>query len=190
MNSNEIYPLTPDRWSDFEQLFGSRGGCAGCWCMYWKLRRKDFQTGQGENNRLAQKKNVLSGLIPGLIAYKIGKPAGWLALEPRDNYPVLNNSKILKAIDDIPVWSIPCFFVSKELRNQGISEKLIIAAIKYVAAQGGKVVESYPVEVFNREMSPPMFVYTGLASAFIKAGFKEICRRSEKRPIMRYIIER
>ena len=28
-----IAPLTPDRWDDFETLFGERGACGGCWCM-------------------------------------------------------------------------------------------------------------------------------------------------------------
>jgi GNAT superfamily N-acetyltransferase len=158
--------------------------------MYWKLPRKAFQAGQGENNRLAQRKIVESGLIPGLLAYVNGRPVGWVAVEPRDRYPVLNHSRILKAIDEIPVWSISCFFVKKEYRNQGMSEELIKATIRHVAVQGGKVVEGYPVEPPNGMHSPPVFIYTGLASAFKKAGFKEVCRRSEKRPIMRFMIEK
>jgi len=27
-------PLTRARWRDLEKLFGERGACAGCWCMY------------------------------------------------------------------------------------------------------------------------------------------------------------
>lgn len=33
-------------------------------------------------------------------------------------------------------------------------------------------------------------VWTGLASSFRKAGFNEVARRSETRPIMRYQIRR
>jgi GNAT superfamily N-acetyltransferase len=157
--------------------------------MYWKLTRKDFQNGQGEKNRLAQKEIVSSGRVPGLLAYIDGTPTGWMAIEPRENYPVLNNSRVLKVVDKIPVWSITCFFVTKEYRHRGISVDLVRAAIEHVAMQGGKVIEGYPVEVLTEKRSPPMFVYTGLASAFKKVGFKEVCRRSAKRPIMRFIIE-
>jgi GNAT superfamily N-acetyltransferase len=190
MTPNAIHPLTPDRWDDFEQLFGPRGACAGCWCMYWKLPRKDFTAGQGDQNRLAQKQIVTSGRNPGLLAYKDGFPAGWMAVEPRENYPVLNNSRILKPLDDIPVWSVTCFFVAKKYRSQGLTVALLKAALDHVAKQGGKVVEGYPVEPRAAGKMPPVFVYTGLASAFRQAGFIEAGRRSETRPIMRYSIEK
>ena len=32
-----IHPLTPDLWPALEDLFGKRGACNGCWCMYWLL---------------------------------------------------------------------------------------------------------------------------------------------------------
>jgi GNAT superfamily N-acetyltransferase len=189
MNTNAIYPLTPDRWADFELLFGPRGACAGCWCVYWKLPRKVFTANQGDKNRLVQRAIVASGQIPGLIAYVDGTPAGWAAVEPRDNYLVLNNSRILKPIDDLPVWSVPCFFVAKKYRNQGLTVGLLKAAIEYVTKMGGKVLEGYPVEPRQPGKVPPVFVYTGLASAFTQAGFSEVGRRSETRPIMRYYIK-
>ncbi|HEX7435007.1 MAG TPA: GNAT family N-acetyltransferase [Anaerolineaceae bacterium] len=188
MKSNDIFPLTPDRWDDFELLFGPRGACAGCWCMYWKLPRKLFNAGQGLQNRLTQKEIVASGRIPGLIGYVDGTPAGWVAVEPRENYLVLNNSRILKPLDEVPVWSVPCFFVAKNYRNQGLTVALLKAAIDHVTKQGGKVLEGYPVEPRQGGKMPPVFVYTGLASAFKQAGFTEAGRRSETRPIMRYYI--
>jgi len=190
MKPNGIFPLTPERWDDFELLFGPRGACAGCWCLYWKLPRKDFIAGEGDRNRLAQKRIVATGKIPGLLAYVEGIPAGWAAVEPRENYPVLNNSRILKSLDDIPVWSVPCFFVAKKYRSQGLTVALLKAAIGYVAKQGGNVVEGYPVEPRQAGKMPPVFVYTGLASAFKQAGYTEAGRRSETRPIMRYYIKK
>ena len=184
-----FFPLDPGRWQDFEHLFGPRGACAGCWCTYWKLPRKDFKAGQGEQNRLAQKQIVDSGRIPGLLAYVDGDPAGWVAVEPRVNYPVLNNSRILKPLDDNPVWSVTCFYVTRRYRNQGLTVALLKAAIDYVANQGGEVLEGYPVEPREPGKMPPVFVYTGLASAFKQSGFVEAGRRSETRPIMRYIIK-
>lgn len=157
--------------------------------MYWKLPRKVFTAGQGDLNRLAQKEIVVSGKVPGLIAYVDESPAGWLAVEPRENYPVLNNSRILKRIDELPVWSVTCFFVAKKFRNTGLTVALLNASIRYVAEQGGKVIEGYPVDPLTESKMPPVFVYTGLMSAFLQAGFAEAGRRSEKRPIMRYAIK-
>lgn len=189
MNRIGIFPLDPDRWEDFEQLFGLRGACAGCWCMYWKLSRKDFKAGQGEQNRLAQRQIVDSGRIPGLLAYMGDIPVAWVAVEPRENYPVLNNSRILKPLDDIPVWSVTCFYVTRKFRNQGLTVALLKGAIDHVAKRGGEVLEGYPVELRELEKMPPVFVYTGLMSAFKQAGFIEEGRRSETRPIMRYFIK-
>jgi GNAT superfamily N-acetyltransferase len=137
----EFHPVTPGRWVDFERLFGPRGACAGCWCMYWKLPRKEFISGQGEGNRLAQKAIITAGRIPGLLAYVDGVPAGWCAVEPRQNYPVLERSRILSPVDETTVWSVTCFFVTKEYRRQELTVEILRAAVEYVAAQGGKVVE-------------------------------------------------
>ncbi len=189
MTASEFFPLTPARWEHFELLFGPRGACAGCWCVYWKLPRKLFNAGQGDQNRLAQQEIVASGRVPGLLAYVDGTPAGWVAVEPRANYPVLANSRTLAPLDDLPVWSVPCFFVAKNYRRQGLTVSLLRAAIDHVASSGGTVLEGYPVEPRDPGKIPPAFAYTGLASAFKQAGFVEEARRSETRPIMRFYIK-
>jgi hypothetical protein len=51
----EYHPLTPDRWTDFENLFGKHGAYGGCWCMWWRLKRSEFEINQGESNRLNMK---------------------------------------------------------------------------------------------------------------------------------------
>jgi hypothetical protein len=65
---------------------------------------------------------------------------------------------------------------------------MIKAAMDYVKIQGGKILEAYPVEP-KKNRVPAVFVWTGLASAFKKAGFVECARRSETRPMMRYYIK-
>jgi GNAT superfamily N-acetyltransferase len=183
----EFHPLTPERWTDLEKLFGERGACGGCWCMWWKLKRSEFMRQRGEANRKALKKIVDSGEIPGIIAYANSQPVGWCAVAPRQAYPALERSRILKRVDDKPVWSVVCFFVAKPFRGKGLSVKLLKAAIKHVRKNGGKIIEGYPVEPKKARMPDP-FAYTGLVSAFRKAGFVEVLRRSESRPIMRYNI--
>ncbi len=183
----EFYPLTRDRWADFEQLFGERGACGGCWCMLWRLKRSEFERQKGEGNRKAMQAIVDSGEVPGLLAYAGDVPVGWCSVAPRDSFSVLNRSRVLKKIDESPVWSIVCFFVEKNYRNRGLSVQLLRAAIEYVKERGGTLLEGYPVEP-RKDRIPAAFAWTGFASAFKKAGFIEVARRSETRPMMRFFI--
>jgi GNAT superfamily N-acetyltransferase len=181
-----FHPLTQKLWRDFELLFGRNGACGGCWCMYWKLRGKEFSENTGNTARQMQKAVVDSKVVPGLLAYSEGYPVGWIAVEPRSAYPKLAHSRILKPVDDEPVWSITCFFVEKKHRRKGITVELLKAAVEHVKTQGGKIVEGYPVD--TQQSQSDAFIYTGTASAFKQAGFKEVARNSPTRPIFRYVI--
>jgi len=183
----EFHLLTPERWKDLEKLFGERGACGGCWCMWWRLKRSQFEKQKGEENRKAFREIINSGEIPGLLAYTNSQPIAWCSIAPREIYPVLERSRILKRIDDEPVWSVVCFFVSKSFRHREVSVKLLKAAVKYAKEHNAKIVEGYPVETKKTNM-PDVFAFTGLVNTFLKAGFVEVLRRSETRPIMRYFI--
>jgi GNAT superfamily N-acetyltransferase len=183
-----FHSLTPDKWKDFEKLFGSRGACAGCWCTYWLLKRSNYERMRktGETKKYFRK--IVNGKIPpGIIAYDDKTAIGWCAIQPRENYPVLDNSRILKPVDDEKVWSIVCFYVNSKYRKNGLSTLLIKEAVKFAKSKGAKIVEGYPVE--PKKVTAPVFIYTGVASSFVKAGFKEAARRSETRPVMRYYLK-
>jgi GNAT superfamily N-acetyltransferase len=154
--------------------------------MWPRLPRSQYEKWKGAGNRRAMKKLVDGGHTPGIIAYQNGRPIAWCSVAPREEFLRLERSRILKPVDEQPVWSVVCFFVAKEHRGGGLSAKLLKAAIDFVRKRGGRVVEGYPVEPQKKQ--PDAFVWTGLASAFVKAGFKEVVRRSETRPIMRYEI--
>jgi GNAT superfamily N-acetyltransferase len=186
-NVLSYHPLTPVRWGDFEMLFGARGATGGCWCMYWRLKHAQFEAQKGEANRQEIQAIVHSGEVPGILAYDGEQPVGWCSLAPRGIYSRLERSRILKPVDDQPVWSVVCFFVDKSYRRRGVSTGLLKAAISYTREQGASILEGYPVEP-KKGKSPDVFVYTGLATAFRDAGFVEVARRSETRPIMRYHI--
>lgn len=183
----EFHPLTPERWPDFEELFGEKGAYGGCWCMWWRLTRREFENQQGERNRQAMQDIVQSGRIPGILAYSDGKAIAWCSVAPREEYASLNRSRVLKRIDETPVWSIVCFFVAKGYRHHGIARKLIQAAVEYVGSQGGKVVEAYPT-IPRSERVPPVSSFMGFPSMFEDAGFVECARPSPSKAIMRYYI--
>ena len=155
--------------------------------MWWRLTHKQFEQQKGEANRLAMKEIVASGQIPGILAFENGQAIGWCAVAPRDEFPRLKGSRILKPVDDSPVWSVVCLFVEKNYRRKGVSTALLKAAIEHVKNHGARIVEGYAVEPKKGKM-PDAFVFHGLYSAYLKAGFFEIARRSETRPIMRYVI--
>ena len=151
--------------------------------MWWRLNRAEWNRGKGEGNRKAFRKLVRSGAEAGVLAYADGEPVGWCAVAPREQCPKLNHSRILKPVDDQPVWSVTCFFVARGFRRHGLSTKLLKAAVDFARARGAKIVEGYPHD--SQKATADAFVYTGLASAFRKAGFKDVARRSKTRPIMR-----
>jgi len=192
-NSNEIdlkfHSVTPKRWKDLENLFGERGACGGCWCMFWRLSRSQVVKQQGLENKKAMKRIVDSGEIPGILAYANGKPIGWCAVAPRETFQLLERSRIMGRVDEKPVWSVVCFFVAKPFRRNGVTVKLLKAAVEYAKKHKAKIVEGYPIEP-KKGKFPDVFANTGLASAFRQAGFKEVLRRSETRPIMRYYIDK
>lgn len=107
-------------------------------------------------------------------------------MAPRNEFPTLDRSRVLARIDDQTVWSIVCFFVDKRFRGKGLTVELIRAAVNHTGERDARIVEAYPVKPEKRISAP--WAWTGLASAFARAGFKEAARHSRKRPIMRYYL--
>jgi len=178
-----IHPVTPERWADLEKLFGPSGAYGGCWCMFFRVRRRDFERNKNADNQRAMKEIVDSGEPPGLIAYVNGEPAGWCSLDPREKFAHLEHSRKLRLVDDQPVWSIVCFVVDKRQRKKGLMTALLRAAIDYARDQGAKIVEGYPVEPDGELGS--YHGYTGIVSTYRRLGFEEVARPSKRQAIMR-----
>ncbi|MGH2683598.1 MAG: GNAT family N-acetyltransferase [Actinomycetota bacterium] len=185
----DIRPVTPDLWEDLVELFGDRGAYSNCWCMWWRVTGADFDRGirhRGAGNRRGLKGLVAKGHVPGLLAYRDGRPVGWVSVAPREEFGRLQRSPTLKPVDDRPVWSIVCFFMDRSQRGMKVGTALLDAAVRYAAEQGAAIVEGYPVDPTDRAISNAD-AFTGLVSMFRRAGFREVARRGS-RPIMRRII--
>lgn len=178
-----IHPLTPDRWHDFEVLFGKNGACAGCWCMWPYLGQSEWLARKGDGTKRIMRARVKTGPPPGLLAYAGDEAVGWCALAPRERYPRLARSKIFAPVDDTPVWSVTCFFVRRDWRRRGVTVALLTEASRWVGAHGGRIVEGYPTDTDKEQ--PAAFVHQGLLGSFRRAGFQEVARRSKHRPIVR-----
>lgn len=151
--------------------------------MAWRLAHQEYERGKGARNKRAFKKIVTSGDVPGLLAYIDNEPVGWCSVAPRSTFPFLERSRILKRLDEKPVWSVSCLFVLRPHRRRRISVKLLEAAVDFARRQGAPAIEGYPND--PPSPMPDTFAWTGLASAFERAGFVEVARRSSHRPIMR-----
>lgn len=182
--SVSIWPATPDRWKDLAALFGPRGACAGCWCMWWRLSQAEFEHRKGAGNRRGLHRLVLAGKSPGLLAYVDGQAVGWCCVGLRETFPRLERSRVLARVDARNVWSIVCFYIARGYRRQGLSIALTRAAVDFARLGGAEIVEAYPIDS-RTQAYPDPYAYTGLVGTFREAGFREVVRRSPKRPIMR-----
>ena len=178
-----IVPVTPARWDDLEQLFGPRGACAGCWCMFMRLPLAEFRRGKGAGNRRALRA-LVARRPPGLIAYAGRDPVGWIAVAPREEFRRLENSRVLAPVEGERVWASPCFFVKSGHRGGGLSLALLEAATAFAERHGAGALEGYP-NANTAHKQAAAFVWTGFESTFRRAGFTEVARRSRSRPILR-----
>jgi GNAT superfamily N-acetyltransferase len=179
-----IEPARADRWDDLQRLFGERGACGGCWCMWYRLPRAEYERGKGAKNRSALRRLLGAGDPVGVIAYADSDPIGWCAVAPRGAYSRLETARTLKPIDDRPVWSVVCLFVTHGHRRQGVSVLLLDGASEYARSLGAEMIEGYPV-VPRSGAIPEVFAHPGTPSAFRAAGFREVARPSAARAIMR-----
>ncbi|SMO71649.1 GNAT family N-acetyltransferase [Solitalea koreensis] len=180
-------PLSPSNWHQFERLFGEKGACGGCWCMSFRLKRADFEEGKGQSNKDAMKELVFDNRMTGLLAFYEGEAIAWLSMSPREEFVKLENSRIHKRIDNTAVWSIPCFFIAKPFRRNGVSMELLKAAIQFAKEKNIKVLEAYPTIPYNPKM-PDTFAWIGFLSSFEKAEFQIVDQKSKNRPMVRYYL--
>ncbi|MFN2555658.1 MAG: N-acetyltransferase family protein [Nitriliruptorales bacterium] len=181
----EVHPLTSERWDDLVALFGPRGAVAGCWCMWWRETAREFEQNAGEANREALRGVVEAGRVPGLLAYRGGRVIGWVSVAPREEFGRLERSPTLGRVDEAPVWSVVCFYVARDERSSGVGSALLRAAVAHAEAHGARYVEGYPVDTGATGRTGAGDIFTGVLSSFLDAGFREVARRSPKRPVVR-----
>ena len=177
-----IGPLTAERWHALKELFGTTGASNGCWCMFWRIgpryRVRPREENKGDLGQLAA-----SGQSPGLLAFDGAVPVGWCELAPRADLHWLARVRHFEAVDDLPVWSIPCFYIRRSHRGRGVMGTLIEAAVAAAGAVGAPALEAYPVD--TRVPGHTRNLFPGVASSFARHGFQVVARRKPDRPVMR-----
>jgi len=184
MTGIRIRPLTPDLWPALEDLFGPNGACGGCWCMFWRIGSAYRMQGSAKNKR-DFRRIVKRGPPPGLLAFDGELAVGWCHLTPREGLHRLDRSKALVRIDDVPVWSLSCFYIRRGHRRKGVMSALIAGAIKFAKRAKAPALEAYPVDTAVAKKGQAG-LYTGIASTFKRHGFKTVALRQPYRPVMRH----
>ena len=172
----EVHPATPERLGDAVSLFtrpGPRGGTpvtSGCWCRFWLSRGTENRDGWGDGHRASFEEEVRGGSTPGLLAYEDGLPVGWCRVGPRESYARLEASRTLARVDDVPVWSIPCFYVHPSSKRQGVATALLEAAVAFAEEHGAPALEAYAARTGDVNID----AFTGYLPMFLAGGFQPI----------------
>ena len=181
-----FHPLTPDRWKDFETLFGERGACGGCWCMWPRVPQggKSWHEAKGAKNRERFRRLVKAGKVHGVLAFDGEEPVGWCSFGPRSTFPRLERVRALQRQSSDTTWSIVCFYIPSRWRSRGVATKLLEAATKEAFALGATEIEGYPVIPAKApEKVPAAFAWTGVPALFQGAGYQELNRPGVSQPI-------
>jgi GNAT superfamily N-acetyltransferase len=171
-----VRPLTAKDWPDISALFGDKGACGGCWCMYWRVQRggRTWDDMRGGNARDHFRALIESGKVHGLLAFEAGTPIGWVCIGPYDDFPRLETVRAFRRERPADTWSIVCFYIPSRYRNSGIATRLLVAARDLAKTHGAKVIEGYPVTIRPGKQLPGAFAWTGVPRMFARTGFRKL----------------
>jgi GNAT superfamily N-acetyltransferase len=189
MQNFRAVPLTSDRWPDFERLFGPKGACCGCWCTSFRLSADIRKNMDGDGRKAFMQARVLEGPPPGILGYLDDVPAAWVQVGARADVPRWNSpttvSRPLETgdADDPGVWAISCFFAASKFRGRGLSHMMLAQAIAFASSHGARKLEACPID--HAKQSKSVGLNVGPTRIFAAAGFAEVARRKDGRPLMR-----
>ena len=170
-----FHEVDQSRWADFERLFESRGSPKYCWCMVWRATPVEAKHTDGASRKAAMAGRISSGVPVGLLGYIDEEPVAWCSVAPRSTFRRLVDD----GSPDEGIWSITCFFVIRRLRGQGITQRIIQAAVDTARSHGASIVEAYPVDADSHS-----YRFMGFKAVFEKAGFAEVGRAGTRRHVM------
>jgi GNAT superfamily N-acetyltransferase len=187
--TERIDPVTPTNAGDLDALFAT-GDPRTCQCAFVRLSNADWSAAKVVDRRTVHHRAIAAaaedGRSAGLIAYHDGEPVGWVSFDRRESYGRLGSSRVLRPVDDRPVWAVVCFVVAARARRSGLAGRLLEATIDYARASGARLLEAYPVDtaVPTPSKRSSSDLWRGTVSMFERAGFTtvEVRRQSAGAP--------
>jgi GNAT superfamily N-acetyltransferase len=130
-----FHAVDSTNWGDFADLFEGRGGPKTCWCMVCRTSPPEAAGRDGASRKAAMKSIVDRGIPVGVLCYHQGKAIAWCSIAPRDTYRPLGGSESESPLEQI--WSLVCFFIKRDYRNQGVTRKLIRSVSRFDGSVSG-----------------------------------------------------
>lgn len=171
-----FHPVDLARWPDLVRFFERHGNPRYCWRLRWRVPSGEFSALTRAGRKAALERRVRAGEPIGILAYRNGEPVGWCSIAPRATYAALERSRVLKRVDDQPVWSVVCFFLDRAVRGQGFARELLQAAVAFARSRGATIVEGYPVEEGSSS-----YRWMGSPTTFSRVGFRVVARSGGRR---------
>ena len=167
----DTHPVTPDRVDDFVKVANPNRRASHCWCLSHRLSAREIEV-LGDGNREAAFRALCRRMNPpGVIGYDDGEPVGWCSIGPRSDNTRLSRSRLIRPLDDLPVWSIVCVVIRGGHRKRGYTTPLINGAVEYAASRNAPAVESYPVDPKAGRIDLTM-AFVGTRAMLENAGFE------------------
>jgi GNAT superfamily N-acetyltransferase len=200
-----ILPANQASWQDLKAVFGDRDS-GRCNCQRFKTRGWFWEQATDEQRRASLRDHANcddpeATSTTGLVAYLLDRdggveaqdaiPVGWVAVEPRTEYPrLLGLPTVWKGRQgedkqDDSVWSVTCFVVRKGYRKRGITYALAAAAVDYAKANGARALEGYAMLTQPGKEITWGELHVGARQVFAEAGLTEVSRPSVRRAVMR-----
>jgi GNAT superfamily N-acetyltransferase len=189
-----VVPANRASWSDLTAVFGTVDS-GRCNCQRFKTRGWFWAQATDEQRRARLREQVNcddpdATSTTGLVAYLEGVPVGWVAVEPRTEYPRLLGLPTVwrgrhEDRQDDGVWSVTCFIVRKGYRRRGITYALAAATVGYARENGARALEGYAMRTQPGKEITWGELHVGAVQAFAEAGFTEVSSPSVRRVVMR-----
>jgi GNAT superfamily N-acetyltransferase len=163
-----VEPVTAQNWADFEALFKSGEAPHYCWCTVYRVPSQPHLTNPEKKGVMCRL--VEQGVPVGAFAYDGDKPVGWCSVAPRETYRKLDRARTMPRVtpQDVPAWTILCFFVLRPYRKKGVAKALVKGALDHARTQGAQVVEAYPCDTAGTSAT-----HRGYSSLFERVGFQQ-----------------
>lgn len=188
-------PASEAAWDEIDAVFGTADYASRCRCQRLKVNGWIWRDSTLEQRLAMQLEQTGCGdpsaeRTSGLLAFVDGEPAGWVAVEPRIEFPNLRRTVIPwkgrdEVRDDPGVWAVTCLIVRKGFRGRGLTYLMAEATIEHARRHGATALEAYPMitdpgkEVTWGELN------VGARQVFEDAGFHQVSHPTKRRVVMR-----
>lgn len=166
---------TPDTMDDFLTFFEQRAfrdnpQWAGCYCLYSYHNDEEWEASNPSENKTEALVRLAEGRMPGYLGYLDGEVIAWMAVGKRKNFNRYATYLADSEDTEKSIFSITCFIIDPDFRNQGIATALLERVSADLATKGVDILEAYPMD---KEASNAHH-HRGPLSLYKHAGFKVV----------------